>query len=186
MAFVDIVSSILSGGATGIIGAAVSRYADYKTKQLDIDLQKEKFSHEIELRHADARIMELEWTFKDKIASTEAQTHVEQFDSAAFQTALTSEPQRYSLADKLTSSQSWWMVILDFIRGIIRPGLTLYLCAITTVVYFQSSKIIGDQSVSVQQAVDIYNQITATILYLCTTVVLFWFGCRAKGGKNGG
>jgi hypothetical protein len=185
MAFVDIVSSIISGGATGIIGAAVSRYADYKNKQLDVSMQKEKFSHEIELRHADARIMELEWSYKDKIAATEAQTHVEQYDSDAFKTALTSEPQRYSLVEKLTNSQNWLMVLLDFVRGAIRPGLTLYLCAITTVVYFQSSKIIANQTVSVQQAVDIYNQITATILYLCTTVVLFWFGCRAKGGKSG-
>lgn len=185
MAFTDIVTSILSGGATGIIGAAISRFADYKTKQLDINLQKEKFSHEIELRHADARIMELEWAHKDKIAYTEAQSKTDQSDALSFQVALTSEPRQYSALDQITTKQNWLLVILDFIRGIIRPGLTLYLCMITTIVYFQAQNIIKDQAVSVQQAVDIYNQITATILYLSVTVILFWFGSRAKAGKIG-
>ena len=50
-------SAILGGGATGILGAAVQRYADYKGRQLDLQAQASKQAHEVAMREADAKIM---------------------------------------------------------------------------------------------------------------------------------
>lgn len=184
MAFSEIISSVLGGGATGLLGAALSRYFDYKSKQLDKEFQKDKFEYDLQLKHADARILELEWQSRERIAITEADSRIDAADTQAFQAALTSEPKMFANPSKLTRAQNSWMVFVDGVRGLIRPGLTLYLCGISTAVYMQAGSIIKNQPITIEQSVDIYNQISSTILYLTTCCVLFWFGSRAKQYKG--
>ena len=186
MNFSDVLTNVISGGVTGIAGAAISRYADYKNKQLDIEVQKLKFENEIQLRHIDERMLEKEWNVRDSIAVTEAESAMDIQDSKAFQAAVTSEPGLYHNPLKITKAQNAWMVFVDGVRGLIRPGLTLYLCLITTAVYMQAGTIIKMEPLGVENAVGIYTQISATVLYLTTTCVLFWFGARAKGTKTNG
>ena len=50
-------SSIVSGGITGILGVVVQRIADYKNRKLDMEANREKYSHEVRMREADAAIM---------------------------------------------------------------------------------------------------------------------------------
>lgn len=171
--------SIVSGGATGLIGSVASGIFAYKSKKLDIDLQRDKFNNEIALKKVDAEIMAQEWAARTKVADIEATAKVEAEDAKAFSAALTSEPQRYSVGN-LSAKQNWLMVLLDFLRGIIRPGLTLYLCAITTVIYIKASKLMSVDFVLPGMAYDLLTQIVNTILYLTTTCVLFWFGTRNK------
>jgi len=64
-------SAILGGGATGILGAAVQRYADYKGRQLDLQAQASKQAHEVAMREADARIMAQEWAARTQVATIE-------------------------------------------------------------------------------------------------------------------
>lgn len=175
------IASVLSGGLTGIIGSVAQGIFAYKSKQLDVELQKEKYINELELRKADAAIMAQEWASRTQIAQTEASAQVDSEDAKAFTTALTSEPQRYS-EGQLTNKQNWLMVLLDFCRGIIRPGLTLYLCGITTAVYFHAKDLMG-HDMSPEQSYQLVMQIVNTILYLTTTCVLFWFGTRNKALK---
>ena len=184
MNFSDVLTNVISGGVTGIVGAAISRYADYKSKQLEIEVQKLKFDNEIQLRHIDERMLEKEWNVRDSIAVTEAESAMDIQDSKAFQTALTSEPKLYHNPLKMTKAQNAWLVFVDGVRGLIRPGLTLYLALITTLVYLEAGGIIKKQVLSSEQAFDIYTQISSTILYLTNCCVLFWFGSRAKGGAS--
>lgn len=184
MGFSDIISSVLSGGITGILGAAISRFADYKTKQLDIEVQKLKFENDIALRHIDERMLEKEWSVRDSIAVTEANSAMDIQDSKSFQTALSNEPKFYHNPSKLTRAQNAWMVFIDGVRGLIRPGLTLYLSLITTFVYWEAGTIIKKNVLTPEQAFDIYSQISSTILYITTCTILYWFGIRLKEGKR--
>jgi hypothetical protein len=171
------IASIFGGGLTGLIGSVTQRIFEFKTKKLEIELQKEKFANEIALKKADAEIMAQEWAARTKVAEVEGAAKVEVEDAKAFNTALTSEPQRYSQGE-LSNKQNWLMVVLDFARGVIRPGLTLYLCAITTVIYVKASRLLKSDIILPGMAYDLVNQIISTILYLTTTCVLFWFGTR--------
>ena len=173
------ITSLLGGGLTGILGSTVQRVFEYKSKKLDIELQKDKFVNEVALKKVDAEIMAQEWASRTRVAEVEGASRVEVEDARAFNTALTSEPQRYSQGD-LTRPQNWLMVSLDFFRGIVRPGLTLYLCSITTVVYIQAREVMGS-NISSNQAYDLVDTIVHTVLYLTATCVLFWFGSRDKG-----
>lgn len=173
------IGGVVSGGLTGLLGIGVQRIFEYKSKQLDVQLNKDKYAHEVDMKKADAEIMAQEWAARTKIAATAAVAQENVADSQAFSAALTSEPQRYADPSKLNTAQEWIMVFLDFVRGMVRPSLTLYLCVITTIIYYQAHQLIG-QGLNVDQAVGLVSRIIDTVLYLTTTCVLFWFGTRNK------
>lgn len=176
------VASILGGGITGVIGSVAQRIFEYKTKKLEIELQKEKFANEQALRKLDAEIMSQEWAARAKVAQVEGEANIETEDAKAFASALTSEPKLYH-EGTLTSAQNWLMVVLDFARGIIRPGLTIYLCALTTLIYIQARAVMG-HFIDPTQAYNLVDGIVQTVLYLTSTCVLFWFGTRNTGKKK--
>lgn len=171
-------SSIISGGLTGILGVAVQRFADYKNKELDLKLNQMKLDQEVELKKADAAIMAQEWAAKTQVAQIEASGAESISANQAFASSF-NEPVRYS--DKVTPNigQSWVLIFLDLIRGIVRPGLTIYLCVLTSLIYLQSKEALGG-NLSPEQSLSILKMTIGTILYLTTTCLLWWFGVRNK------
>lgn len=178
----ELFTSILSGGMTGLFGVAVQRFADYKNKQLDIQILDSKQKHESNLRQLDAQIMEKEWAGRTRVSEVEAESRIEVADSLSFKESF-KEERIYSNQLKVSKKQSWLFVGLDFLRGIIRPGLTIYLCVITTLVYFQAQQM--TTGISHEQALEVVKMVISTILYLTTTCLLWWFGVRNRG-KNPG
>lgn len=162
----SLLGSILSGGATGLLGTAIQRYADHKNKKLDIEIEKNKYEHQLALLKYES----------------EAKVDIE--DSKAFKESITSEPKRYSEGVQYSNNQSWLMVSLDFLRGLIRPVLTIYLAILTTCIYIKAASVLNTEYLSVQNAYDLVTQIINTILYLTTTCVLFWFGTRNRSKQK--
>lgn len=173
-------SSILGGGITGILGVAVQRFADYKNKQLDIAASREKYAHEASMKRADAEIMQAEWAARTKVAEIETTGKIDVADSSAFAASFQTEPQRYSADVKPNVAQSWVFVILDFFRGIIRPGLTVYLCILTTLVYVQIDQKLKTNPLDQAQLAEISRLVIGTILYLTSSCCMWWFGTRNK------
>ena len=178
--FGSLFTSIVSGGLTGIAGVVVQRYADYKNKQLDIEMNKVKFQNDIDLKQIDLEIIQEESNARVKVAEIETEGRSDVADSNAFSQSFYTEPQRYSEKVKTTQGQAWLFVVLDFIRGLIRPTLTVYLCVLSTLVYTQARTLI-EQGLSPTESLDLVKQVVGTILYLTTTCVLWWFGTRNKG-----
>lgn len=174
-------SSIVGGGMTGILGVVVQRIADYKNKQLDLQLITIKNGHEVHMREVDAEIMREEWAARTRVAEVEAESREDVAESQAFAASF-NEPSRYSEPSKHSIGQAWVMVLLDAIRGLVRPTLTIYLCALTTFIYLHSKNLLDLHGVNMtpDQAVKQVNLIIGTILYLTTTCVLWWFGTRNK------
>lgn len=154
--------TFLSGAVTGFLGSIVNNIYAYKNKKLDLELNKQKFENELALKQISANaIIEVE-------------------DSKAFKEALTSEPQRYYTGNILTPIQRWFMLGLDFVRGLVRPVLTWYLCTLTTIIYFKAERLIEGDFLLPTMAFDLANQIINTVLYLTVTCVCFWFGSRGN------
>jgi len=172
--------SIFSGGATGVIGVIAQRFADYKNKQLDMELEKQRFENQVQLRRVDAEIMAQEWAARTKVAEVEAAGEEAVADAAAFAASYQLEPKRYSDETRLTPNQQWWMVILDFFRGSVRPALTMYLCVLVTVIYFLARDKVKGEDLSPEQVLDLLKLIIGTVLYVWTTITLWWFGTRNK------
>lgn len=179
----SLLGSILSGGVTGLFGVLIQRFFDYKSKKLDIEVEKAKFEHDLALRKADAEIMAQEWASRTKVVEIEERGKVDVADANAFAVALTNEPKLYSEKAILSTSQSWLFVLLDLFRGLVRPLLTVYLCTITTMIYIQAYRMLNT-SMSLEEAIGLLDKIIETILYLTTTCVLFWFGTRNKANAK--
>lgn len=172
--------SIFSGGATGLLGVVAQRFADYKNKQLDMQLEKQRGEIELAKRRADAEIMAQEWAGRMKVAEVEGETAKDVAASNAFAQSLFKEPERYSFAPTLSPAQQWVMVTLDAARGLVRPFLTIYLCALTTYVWWQVRSLLSAEQLESTAALDVWKLVVSQILYLTTTVVLWWFGTRNK------
>jgi len=176
-----IVGSIFTGGMTGIVGVAVQRFFDFQNKKQDLKKMELTFSHEATMKRIDGELMVQEWEQRANVARVEGEARVEQADAEAFGKSFSSEPKLYSKGAKLGPLATGFMVALDFIRGLIRPGLTVYLCAITTVLYWQAESIINALGgLSADQALAIYLDVQNMILYLTSTCVLWWWGTRNK------
>lgn len=178
------ISAIFGGGATGLLGMVLQRLFDgvfgwLKAKQ-DLATFQAKAAHEIALREKDAAIMREEWAGRTRVAASESDSRKDVAASEAFGNSLLREPERYSAVQLLTPAQNWVMVILDFLRGIVRPALTVYLCALTTYIWWQVRALIRHEDLSGAEILSLWRLVVETILYLTTTVVLWWFGTRNK------
>lgn len=152
--------SLFGGGLTGLLGSAIGKYYDFKNKKLDIELEKNKFEHE------------------QALASLQYTAAVEIKDSEAFKESISSEPKKYYEGTEYIPTQRWFALGLDFVRGLVRPALTVYLCILTTLIYFKAAHQLNNDVILPGMAFDLTNQIINTILYLTTTAVLWWFGSR--------
>lgn len=172
--------SIFAGGATGLLGMGLQRVFDWLNTREQAKLQKLKFDHELAMRDKDAAIMREEWQGKLRVATQEGETAREVADSKSFETTMLREPERYSYAPTLTKAQQWILVLLDFFRGVVRPLLTVYLCLLTTYIWWQVRQLIAVEELDVSNVVAVWLIVVKTILYLTTTVVLWWFGTRNR------
>lgn len=175
-----IFGSIFSGGATGLIGIVLQRFADFKNKQLDMQLEAQRHLNNVALRRVDAEIMAQEWAARTKVAEVEAAGKVEVADAAAFAASYAMDNQRYSDKVKPTVGQGWVFVLLDAFRGIVRPALTLYLCVLVTAVYIEARMKLNVEDLSPDQALELFKLMLGSIIYVWTTVTLWWFGTRNK------
>lgn len=174
-----IFGAIFSGGATGLIGVAIQRFADYKNKKLDIQIEKERRETEIAKRRADAEIMQAEYAGKLKVSQEEGATSRDVAETNAFAQTLFKEPERYSQGT-FTTGQQWVLVVLDALRGSVRPLLTIYLCALTTYVWVQVRTLVASENLDTAAALEVWKMVVQNILYLTTTVTLWWFGTRNR------
>ena len=165
----DSLLALLSGGATGLLGTVISRYSDHvaQKQKNGFDLQYMQFSAEAANSESENRIAEIK-------AEAEAQrpipTHKAELTSKQVLGEDYSEPE-----SRWTKKHSDWFVLVDVLRGAIRPVLTLILCMMVFVVWvFNEDKSLQEQTVM-------------TILYMATTAVLWWFGTRptTKEKSNG-
>jgi hypothetical protein len=165
--------SIFSGGATGLIGVAIQRYADYKNKQIDVQAA-------LELKKLDMTMQQAEIAGRVTVANVQAEAAQDVAASQAFAASMAMEPKRYSEGVQTGKVGSFLLVLLDVFRGIVRPALTLYLCALTTYIWVQAHDVLGKHNLSDEQAIQIWMLIVETILYLMTTCVLWYYGTRNK------
>jgi hypothetical protein len=186
-----IFASIFSGGATGIIGVVAQRFADYKNKQLDMEIEDKRQVNSIALKEIDMKFMRAEADARIQVTTLEGDNAnkletiknagaSDVADAKAFSESYALEPKLYN-SGNLSQGQNWLMVALDAFRGSIRPLLTLYLCVLTTMIYVQAKDLLALEDLDVDKAMALNDYIVHSILYLTTTISLWWFGTRNKG-----
>jgi hypothetical protein len=176
----DIAGNVLSGGVTSLIGVGMKSFFDYKNKKLD-------FEQAIALKKADAEIMALEWQGRDKVAATETAGAVAVAEQASFQASYRSEEK--NLLGGMKRPEGWigrqvfypliyfLLGLTEVIKGIIRPGMALYLTGFATTMAVAVHQAM-QTAVTDAQVYELARQIVNTGLYLWTTCVLWYYGVR--------
>ena len=160
----DALLALLTGGATGLLGTAITAGVDYFQA-------KQRHAQEIELRRLDHEIALAEAASVERQVAIEAEAESEKAAWEALKASYQEARQRWS------SGESAWIVFVDVVRGLTRPALTWAFLALTGIIYFTLAA--GDAAMR--------GRIVETVLYLTTTCVLWWFGGRqlAKRAEAG-
>jgi len=149
----DLLGTVLTGGATGIIGSVLGKafsFLDYW-----IDEKKADSEHERTLA-----LLELQ----NKIGAEETEREMAVADAKY---AADQRVAAYHHDASVGVSSTW---VVDILR-LVRPALTLLLILMVGYLY--------TQSVEAGRAT-----IEASVIYMCSSAVLWWFGDRAMRKKT--
>ena len=178
------------GGVTGLLGNALTAWNNYKTQKL---------KNEHDQRMYDFKIKEIAAQTDAAIKITEAKVAgaVELADSDAY-----TESQKQgnkalfgdSWIQKLLDMEGWLkyitvpiatflatlLGIVDVLKGLMRPGLTIYLTGITTWLTWKAYGIMmmAGATIPAAQAFELYKEVTSIVIYLTVSCITWWFGDR--------
>ena len=155
----DTIMSVLTGGATGLLGTVVSGAIDFFQSRAE-------HKREMDLRRLDIELAQTEAGAAEKVAAIEAEGARHAAELEAMEASYREASSRMSRA-----GDGFLMKLVDFVRGMTRPVLTWGLVALVGTIYFT----LGAAGLEPES---IKPRIVETVLYLATAAVLWWFGQR--------
>ena len=151
--------SVLTGGATGLLGTALSAV-------VDLFQSRQRHAQELDLRRLDIELARAEAEGAAAHAAIEARAMRERAEWEAMEASYREATRRWS-----KPGEGWAMQLVDVVRGLTRPALTWSLFALVGAIYF----LLGASDLA---AVSLRPRIVETVLYLFTAAMLWWFGAR--------
>ena len=168
-----ILETLLSGGLMGAIGSLVTNITEiFKQKQMD--------KHEMEMRRLDLEAMDKEYEMMRENSADELMESSYEHDSSVLQ----------SIVKKVKPNPiaSLLIIIIEAIRALVRPVLTIYLIYEVHVVRSDVDAVLqraGVDGLDVTQALALYGEVSQMVLFLASMAVAWWFGTRKKLEKSG-
>ena len=185
-----ITTGVLSGGATGLLGMFIQRAFDYAGRWIDIKLAILSNENALALYAAETERLKAKVAAVEELAQIDAKAQValqgeggsHPDQSYAADTISYVNPSLQNRRDKVGTIIALMMAVVDFVRGILRPGMTAYLCVLTTVMFLWVKDVAAAHGVSLtgDNVMQLINTIIGTITYVFTTCALWWFGVRTS------
>lgn len=170
--------SIVSGGATGLLGSLFKGVGDWFKRRQEME-------HEREMRRLDMELMDKEWEYRDRAAAREGEVRLQESADGLQAASYAHDQAAYSrgFTVKLAVNRTL-LVLVDVVRGLTRPVLTcfmLWLIWDTRREVLGALEAAGIERIDIAMAMDLQKRIVCTILYLGTLCVTWWFGDRGRG-----
>lgn len=189
----SIFTGVLGGGATGLLGVIAQRWFDWRQKQQDAEILRLQLEAARETRRME---LEAQERMADKAAAVQtlqaqldAHAREVEADTAAYSASVSADRATYLAPE--AQGKHWpaalAMGLVDFIRGLTRPGLTIYTMWLLTLVllWVQDLYHRAGQQMTPAQVHDLALQCVGTIFYLSTTTAVWWFGVRPSQPPKG-
>lgn len=177
MAVAEIITSILGGGLTGLLGSVFTSIMDYKK-------MGKQYEHEEEMARIETKHLQMEIERDVIVAKEEATARMEEAESRVQEASYDADERRYvpTSAVKKSKVVTLFMGIVDFLRGMIRPVVTIYVCGVVTWVALKVFEIweASGGKLDQAQAFELVQLIVLGLLYLTFMVLGWWFGSRSK------
>lgn len=175
----------IAGVITGLVGTIATSFLNLRT-------QKEKNKHELNMVEAQTKAMIAEAQANIRITEQEVAGEMERMDAEIYKETIKAGNQQAldsKLLEKLFSSKwttpigvllAFLLGFVDFLKHLMRPGLTAYLVLVSSWLTWEATKIIQlkQDLLSASMALDIFNDMVNVIFYLTVSVVTWWFGDR--------
>ena len=179
-----VLESIL-GVFSGILGSGITAFTNFK-------MQKLKNEHEEKMVHLEKEAMIAEAQMNIKITETQVQGELLQLEERNFGKNIELANSRAvdnKMIDKLFASRwtAWLgsllvfsLGVVDFLKGLMRPGLTLYLVGLTSHLTFFAADILAYKQalMDVDTAAELFTKVVDIVIYLTVAVVTWWFADR--------
>lgn len=190
-----LIGNLFTGGGLGVIGGLFQKGIDAwqanKERALEIEEKKLDQAHEIDMQREARESMKLEIEGKLSIARVEGDTQIKVADTAAMAAAMAADKRTYA-SDAEADKYPFMMVLVDFLRGVIRPGLTIYLNVAASVIvgvatfYLYDAWLHGgiDAASFKDTILAIVTKAATTILFLAEVATCFWFVTRPSSSRG--
>lgn len=208
---------VIFGGLTGLIGNAFTTWFKYKSIKIENE-------HKEKMLALETRAMIQEAQMQIQVTKARIEGEVELADAAAYKESLKSgQTQMFSekwidsllgakregklgaitgfFAQVFATFIMLGFAFIDWMRGFMRPALTIYLVGASTWLTYMAWGILEKAqggAITITTAEDVFAQVVSTIIYLAVSAVTWWFGDRTmskflqtqgakrRGGSNGG
>ena len=176
------------GGITGLIGTIITKWDEAAKRKADIELQRlqneqTRLLASMEQEHQ-LKLAGLTAASQERLADIQATARADETASLDYRasheadraTYLAPEVQGKSRAGRLL------MAMVDFARGMIRPGATIYSLALLTGLLWWVTRLYAEKAVSLtpDQTQRIALEVIFTVTYLAATTTTWWFGVRGQ------
>jgi len=182
---------IILGGVTGLLGNLVTGWMNHRTTKLSNE-------HEQKMVALETAAMKEEAKMQIAVTKAEIEGAVELADSAAYMESIKAGNKAMfseKWIDKLFSVEgkvgkffaipagimlAMSFGFVDWLRGFMRPGITLYLTGMTTVITYMAWQLMQVHGIQIpiDEAIKLYSQTTSIVVYLTVSCVTWWFGDR--------
>jgi hypothetical protein len=172
-ALLSILTSTAAGGIIGVVGSWLTKREERK----NIQLQFERDVKLAEIRKDEAKIeADHELALADKQierAQVEGSVAIDQAKIEAFTDDLKEQSKNYGIK------------VVDGIRGLMRPLITIYLLVIATLLTLKINQLVGGlDSLEMSELKGIYDNVINQMLFLTATAVTWWFGSRPSSQRR--
>lgn len=175
-------AALLSGGIIGTLGSLFNNVLGYFKKKQEFKQQLEFKKLEIEQMDKQNDFMLQQHKIEGDIRLTESADDMQEKSYGHDQFS-------YVAGQKLGMFERFILTIVDLIRALIRPILTISLLYMVYTTRTEVNAIIdesGAVGISVDEAIGIYKEVVQMILFLSSTSFCWWFGSRPPKGKGKG
>jgi hypothetical protein len=177
----EFLGAIFTGGLTGLLGTALQGVASYFQK-------KQEHAQKVELRRLDMEMMDREWEHRDRAAAREGEIRLQESADGLQGASYGHDSASYSKGLNISSVfLRGCLVLVDVLRGIVRPALTVLLCWLVWDTRAEVKAVLdasGVAAISPKTALALYHEVVTTILYVATTALVWWFGGRSRAIKG--
>ncbi len=181
-----LISGVISGGATGLLGVLLQRWFDLKNRDRDIQIVQLNHQNALALAQMESERARIRADADMAIADREAEAKEEEAASRSLVASYEHDKANYLQPDAqkrkgwVGAAVTMMMATVDFLRGALRPGLTIYLAGIVTMMFLTLMDMLKTRGHVFDngELLTLLAQIVATLLYCFTTCVVWWFGTR--------
>jgi hypothetical protein len=187
----ELVTGLMSGGATGLIGLVLQAWNDGRKRADDIALAKLQNEATLQLRRAEIErevaMARMTAESAERVEQMRQESRLAELGSSDYQASMASDRATYSppgAADKYPFI-AIMLAMVDVVRGLTRPGITIYSLSVLTGLAWWVTTLYGKMGLQMpaNDVMKLATDIISTVEYVAVTSAVWWFGARAQSKK---